>query len=91
MITIISSANGINVNFNGYFDTNKTDTKNGYWVKGAIKRVLNHGTYLEIKSDDDSWLLNLDGSSELFGVDTVDTVEPNSIDHLYALITGALS
>jgi hypothetical protein len=90
MITIASTANGVNVDFNGYFPI-KVNTKNGYWAKGAIHRVLNHGTYIEIKSGDDSWLLNLDESDELFGVDSVDTVAPTDMDHLYTLLIGALS
>ena len=91
MISVTSTANGVNVDFNGYFADGKIDTKNGYWAKGAVQRVLNHGTYIEIKSLGDSWLLNTDGTQDLLGVATVDAVVPTDIDHLYSLLIGALA
>lgn len=92
MITIVSTNNGINVDFNGYFTSGVSDTKNGYWVKSAIRRVLNYGSYIEVRSDDgNAWLLNLDGSQELYGVDSVDTVVPTDIDHLYQLLVHILA
>ena len=91
MITITTSTNGISVDFNGYFTSGKTHTKMGYWSKRSISRVLNHDSYIEVVALDDAWLINLDGSDDLFGVGSVDAQAPSSIDDLHAKLVSALA
>ena len=90
MITITSSANGFNVDFNGYFDSGRVDVKNGYWSKQSISRIYNHGSYIEIKCLDSDWLLNVDESDDLFGVSGVEGQTPVSVDDLYNKIMAVM-
>lgn len=90
MITITSTTAGIKVDFNGYFEAGLTNVKTGYWAKSTIGRVLNHGTYIEIIALGDSWLLNLDGSDNLFGIESVDGATPTTLDDLYTKFVEAL-
>lgn len=90
MITITKTTNGLDVNFNSYFDDGKTNVKKGYWHRSVITRVLNHGTYIEVCSIDHEWLMSTDGTNGVFGVGTVDGLAPVSIDDLYLKIVAAL-
>lgn len=91
MITVTTTTNGITVDFNGYYTDGRTNVKTGYWSKASISRVLNHGSYIEVIALNDAWLVNLDGSEDLFGIGSVNGVTPQTIDELHTKLVEALT
>ena len=89
MITIVSTTNGVDVDFNSYFPA-RVNAKKGYWSRESITRVIHHGSYIEVKSLDDDWLLNLDGSDNLLAVGAVDAATPTDLDDLYSKLVAVI-